>query len=196
MKKERERNKERRKERKKERNRGKPTNSHNKALLTILRLQFSAGLSGHETDHEAVVVLWAGGSTALRWGRGRADWGGGDVRPGDHWAGRGRGSGIPCGGQMLLVCVHVDGVQTHLRRAAGLALVLDSWRRGQTQLKLLLHLYTSLSKETDYLNKHIPTLTSIIQTFTSIHTEKKTDYYLWLQINTFHWLTIFVHACL
>lgn len=79
---------------------------------------------------------------------------------------------------MLLVCVHVDGVQTHLRRAAGLALVLDSWGRGQTQLKLLLHLYTSLSKETDYLNKHIPTLTSIIQTFTSIHTEKKTDYYL------------------
>lgn len=78
-----------------------------------------------------MVVL--GADAALRGHRRGDGHGGGDVRPGDDrgrgGGGRrrgrgGRGGGLPGGGQVLLLWVHVDGVQTHLSCAAGLPLVL------------------------------------------------------------------------
>ena len=101
------------------------------SALTVLRLQFGAGLGRHEAGHEAVAcVLWT--QAALGGGRGGA-YGGSDVRPGDHRGGgghrRGAGSGagrdVAGGGQVLFVVVQVDGVQTHLSCGARLALVLD-----------------------------------------------------------------------
>lgn len=77
-----------------------------------------------------MVVL--GADAALGGDGGGDGHGGGDVGPrddrptggGGRGGRRGRGGGLPCGGQVLLLGVHVDGVQTDLGCAAGLPLVL------------------------------------------------------------------------
>lgn len=104
-------------------------------MLTVFRLQLGTGLSRHEAGHEAVVVL--GTDAALGGDGGRDGHRGSDVGPcDDRTAGGrggrgGRGCGLSCSGQVLLLWVHIDGVQADLGGAAGLPLVLHGYRTTQ-----------------------------------------------------------------
>lgn len=89
------------------------------SILTILWLQLGAGLGSHKAGHEAVSILGAG--AALRGHGGGADARRWQVSPADDRAGRG---GLARGGQVLLLDVYVQRVQTHLGCAAWLTLIL------------------------------------------------------------------------
>lgn len=146
-------------------------------VLTVLRLQLGAGFSRHEAGHEAVVVL--GTDAALGDDRGGDGHGGGDVGPRDDRAtgggrrggGRGRrGGGLPCGGQVLFLWVHIDGVQADLSCAAGLPLVLHRCRKRRPR-NIMVY------------------ICSLDFNFTQFHMSSSTRDYV-------SSLTVFIHACL